>query len=190
MKSNPSHFSRTAAGKDAIKDMDEAKRKRLPVESVSWDDCQEFVKRLNEMTREDGWEYRLPTLAQWQYACRGGELWNKDAYGFDFYFDRPTNTLLPDRANFNNTVGRTREVGSYLPNRLGLYDMHGNVSEWCDDAQTDAEGNVRRMTHGGGWRHPAEWCRAVFLIRSQAFARFNDCGLRVARVPSGKTATK
>lgn len=130
MGKNPSRFSHTGAGSHAVKDIPAADLKRFPVEGVSWNDCQWFVIRLNENLKENGWVYRLPTEAEWEYACRGGPLLKKEDYGFDFYLAAPTHTLLPDRANFDQTgLQRTCKVGSYRPNRLGLYDMHGNVWE-------------------------------------------------------------
>ncbi len=139
MGENPSHFSRMGAGKDAVKDIPDADLKRFPVENVSWDQCQLFVAKLNKLEKETGWVYRLPTEAEWEYACRGGPMADKLDSAFDFYFAKPTNTLLPEQANFNggtkeNIVGlkRTCKVGSYVANPLGLFDMHGNVSEWCD----------------------------------------------------------
>ena len=74
MGSNPSHFSRTGGGKDAVKDIADAELKRFPVENVSWDDAQLFLERLNKREKEAGWVYRLPKEAEWEYACRGGPM--------------------------------------------------------------------------------------------------------------------
>src|SRR5437660_1743439 len=135
MGDNPSHFSRTGRGKDAVKDIPDADLKRFPVERVSWDDCQLFVTKLNELEKEKGWVYRLPKLTEWEYACRGGPMSDNADSAFDFYFSKPTNTLLPDQANFgkDQELNRPCKVGSHEPNRLGLFDLHGNVWEWCDD---------------------------------------------------------
>ncbi|MDZ4683656.1 MAG: family 16 glycoside hydrolase [Planctomycetaceae bacterium] len=101
MGENPSHFSRTGEGKQAVKDISDADLKRFPVENVSWDQCQEFVAKLNQRERETGWVYRLPTEAEWEYACRGGPMSDKLDSAFDFYFAKPTNILLPEQANSN-----------------------------------------------------------------------------------------
>ena len=81
---------------------------------------------------------------------------------YDFYFDKPTNQLLPEQANFGRKgLKRTCKVGSYQPNRLGLYDMHGNVWEWCDDVQKAADGTSLRVARGGGWLNVPGHCRAA-----------------------------
>ncbi len=106
----------------------DADLKRFPVELVTWGDCQEFIKTLNEQVKETGWVYRLPTQEEWEYACRGGPMTDKAESAFDFYLEKPTNTLLASQANFMDTnLKRTNKVGSYSPNRLGIYDMHGNI---------------------------------------------------------------
>jgi hypothetical protein len=150
---------------------------------VSWDDAQLFLARLNERDSQAGWKYRLPTEAEWEYACRGGALADRLESAFDFYLEKPATTLTPDQANFDNVLKRTCKVGSYKPNRLGLYDMHGNVWEWCDDAATTPQGTPGRVRRGGGWMHEAASCRAVF--RGGAYpptAQNLNHGLRVARV--------
>jgi len=95
---------------------------KLPVEQVSWNDCQEFIKKLNELKAAPaGFKFSLPTEAQWEYACRAGTT---TAYHFG-------NTLTQQQANFGGN--QTKEVGSYPANAWGLKDMHGNVLEWCLD---------------------------------------------------------
>jgi serine/threonine protein kinase/formylglycine-generating enzyme required for sulfatase activity len=183
MGANPSRFTRTGAGKDAVKDIPDADLKRFPVESMSWDECQLFIQKLNEKEKETGWVYRLPKQAEWEYALRGGPV-DKSESAFDFYFAKPTNTLLPEQANFNNTLKRTCKVGSYEPNLLGLYDMHGNVQEHCDDASVDPKGAPVRMSRGGYWDFDS---RYLLARHSNAFPASNqsaNIGLRLARVPS------
>jgi formylglycine-generating enzyme required for sulfatase activity len=196
----PSEFSRTGGGKDMVKDIADADLKRFPVENVSWDDAQMFLERLNKREQESGWAYRLPKEAEWEYACRGGPLAHKIDSGYDFYFDKPTNKLSLDQANFGGSAGlkRTCKVGSYNPNRLGLYDMHGNVFEWCDDADNAADGAALRGTRGGCWVTPLtsngsspSWpCRAVYRWARPLTCREGRLGLRVARVPVGKGVIK
>jgi formylglycine-generating enzyme required for sulfatase activity len=121
---------------------------------------------------------------EWEYACRGGPLSDKFESAYDFYFDRPTNQLLPEQANFGHwPKGPTCKVGSYKPNRLGLYDMHGNVWEWCDDV----DGATRRVNRGGGWDNDTGGhFPAARRIAAPPSNRFHALGLRVARVPVGK----
>lgn len=182
MGENPSSFSRTGGGKDAVKDVSDADLKRFPVEHVSWDDCQLFVAKLNKQEREAGWVYRLPKNSEWEYACRGGPMADKRDGAFDYYFTKPTNTLLPDQANFNPTgLERPCKVGSFAPNALGVFDMHGNVAEWCDEPWTP----LTRILHGGCWADDSGKCTAVCGGIMGASGRNNAYGLRMARVPSG-----
>jgi formylglycine-generating enzyme required for sulfatase activity len=98
---------------------------KLPVTDVSWKDCRKFIKKLNELTKR---KYRLPTEAEWEYACRAG---TSTAYSFG-------DKITPKDANYYNSgIGKPIEVGSYKPNAFGLYDMHGNVWEWCEDWEAD-----------------------------------------------------
>ncbi len=184
---NPSYFSRNDKGKDFVKDVPDAKLKRFPVEQVSWDDAQLFLAELNKRTKESGWMYRLPTEAEWEYSCRGGPVSNPFDYGFDFYFDKPSTQLLPEQANFNKLLGRTCGVGSYKPNRLGLYDMHGNVREWCADeapaGPKDPKGVSRRVFRGGAFGGGTGGCRAADRAACESSNRDSHLGLRLARVP-------
>jgi formylglycine-generating enzyme required for sulfatase activity len=118
-----------------------------PVEQVSWEDATEFCSRLSKKT---GREYRLPSEAKWEYACRAGTT-------TDFYFG---DTLTPKLARCKSNLGmalltmfsgETAPVGSYPPNAFGLYDMHGNVWEWCeDDWHSNYEGNP--PVYGSAWK--------------------------------------
>jgi serine/threonine protein kinase/formylglycine-generating enzyme required for sulfatase activity len=185
---NPSHFSRTGNGKDAVKEIADAELKRFPVEKVSWGDCQAFLRVVNEKVKEAGWVYRLPTDAEWEYACRGGPSSNKFDYGFDYYFEKPSLQLLPDQANFKHgdkALNRTCKVGSYQPNKLGLFDMHGNVWEWCDDEMKNDEEASLRVVRGGSWGDDSGRCRAALRGECPPSFRNEPLGLRLARVPVG-----
>ncbi|MBR4887301.1 MAG: SUMF1/EgtB/PvdO family nonheme iron enzyme [Muribaculaceae bacterium] len=144
MGSNPSRFR----GED------------LPVESVSWDDCQEFIKKLNYLT---GLNFRLPTEAEWEYAARGG---NKSK-GYKF---SGSNVIENVAYYFGNSSSRTHTVASKSSNELGLYDMSGNVYEWCSDWYGDYTSNSQvnpqgpssgshRVIRGGSWSFKARYCR-------------------------------
>jgi serine/threonine protein kinase/Leucine-rich repeat (LRR) protein len=185
MGENPSRFSRTVL-KDAVQNVSDADLKRFPVEYVSWDQCQLFAEKLNQLEKEKGWVYRLPTDVEWEYACRGGGNISDLEYEFDYYFEQPTNAAAPDQANFHfgeNALNRTCKVGSYKPNRLGLCDMHGNVWEWCQDEVMD-NGVSKRPTLGGGWELDSFSGRAWFRRSPHLPShRHQSMGLRLARVP-------
>lgn len=198
---NPSYFRRNGPGRNDVANVSDEELKRFPVESVGWDDVQLFLGVLNKRLKETGWVYRLPKEVEWEYACRGGPSDDKFIYAYSFYFDKPTNTPLADQANFKiGSKGLTRPspVGSYKPNRLGLYDMHGNVFEWCDDIQKVSEAETKqhgvkegRVIRGGAFDYPPEMCRATSRSwypekGSHASGRRPFLGLRVARVPIAK----
>jgi formylglycine-generating enzyme required for sulfatase activity len=177
MGNNPSYFSK--CGDDC------------PVEQVSWNDAQEFIKKLNQ--KEGIKKYRLPTEAEWEYAARAGTTTT-------FHTG---NCISTDQANYdgNNALsgcprGEYRRspviVGSFSPNAWGIYDMHGNVLEWCRDHYenyskdhvTDpkglSEGPVR-VLRGGSWSHFAGLIRSAFRYWAFPDKRRNDIGFRVAR---------
>ena len=149
MGSNPSGFS----GSD------------LPVERVSWNDCQTFINKLNQLLagQLNGRQFALPTEAQWEYAARGG----KQSRGYKY---SGSNTLGDVAWYGNNSSSTTYAVGTKQANELGLYDMSGNVYEWCQDwegsynssAQTDPTGpstGSSRAFRGGSWYDSAGPCR-------------------------------
>jgi formylglycine-generating enzyme required for sulfatase activity len=178
---NPSQFKTTP----------EVKRdtRRFPVEQVSWDEVQDFIKRVNGQVKEPAWVYRLPTEVEWEYACRGGPMADKSMSAFDYYLQKPANELLATQANFVPRPGLqkgTCAVGSYPPNRLGLYDMHGNVWEWCQDAEEGPDGSTRRAFRGGAWYNGPGFLRAAVRDSRSPSHHDTGMGLRLARVPAGK----
>ena len=191
MGNNPSYFSRFGGGRNEVKDISDEELKLFPVENVSWDDAQEFIKKLNERERASGYGYRLPTAAEWEYACRGGAT-SEEECSYHFYFDKPTNDPSSKHANFNGEhpfdkgekgpyLGRPTKVGSYAPNKLGLYDMHGNVWQWCQDLCEPVPSD--RVYRGGCWYDIAELCRAAYRSGYTPVIRLYNLGFRLARVP-------
>jgi formylglycine-generating enzyme required for sulfatase activity len=164
----------------------------LPVEQISWDEAIEFCRRLTVQT---GRPYRLPSEAEWEYACRAG---NRAPFAFG-------DSITPEVANFNGQFpysstpkglnrGKTTPVGSTdVANGFGLYDMHGNVWEWCQDiwhdnyegAPTDGSAwekggdSSRRVLRGGSWYHPANNCRSASRMKSSPNVRSHYFGFRV-----------
>jgi formylglycine-generating enzyme required for sulfatase activity len=189
MGRNPSHFSRFGRGASEVTDISDDELKLFPVESVSWNDVQEFLKKLNEKERDRGYVYRLPSEVEWEYACRGGAT-SEEECSYRFYFDKPTNDLSSEQANFDGNypvgnapkgkcLGRPTRVGAYPANKLGLCDMHGNVSQ-CTDT---AEGPFR-VYRGGGWHDNGWQCWAAsYDGRLEPTARNSNLGFRLARVP-------
>jgi len=190
MGKNPSWFSRDGKGKEKVKEINDEDLKLFPVETVSWDDCQEFVKKLNEKEKGKGWTYCLPTEAEWEYSCRGGATSEQEC-SYHFYFTTPTNDLSSKEANFDGnspdgkgekgtSLERPTKVGSYAPNKLGLFDMHGNVWQWCSNAAVD----TNRALRGGCWFSDATSCQAASRFAYPSSDRSGFLGLRLARVPS------
>jgi WD40 repeat protein len=167
---NPSYFSKDGKGKEGLRYLKDKKPAEgkvkdgdnpddLPVENLSWGEAQTFLKKLSDLPEEKkaGRQYRLPTQQEWEYACRAGTT-------TPFSFGP---ALSAKEANFdgNKPYGgadpgpywvRTRPIGSYKPNGFGLYDMHGNVWEWCDDSK-----GSDRVIRGGGWVSDGEGCRSA-----------------------------
>lgn len=152
-----------------------------PVEMVSWNDCQTFISKLNELTGET---FRLPTEAQWEYAARGGNKSKGYTYsGGDAIDDVAWHEY--------NSGGMTHPVKTKAPNELGIYDMTGNVYEWCSDwkgsyssaAQTDPTGPATgsaRVIRGGGWGSDATYCRVASRGSSTPTFSYTSLGLRLA----------
>ena len=156
---------------------------KRPVEQVSWEDAQEFIRKLN--AKEGGTKYRLPTEAEWEYAARAGST---TAYSFG-----DDVTQLGEYAWYDQNAGNTTHpVGQRKPNAWGLYDMHGNVWEWVQDwygdyaaaTVTDPQGSSSgsvRVIRGGGWFGNAGDCRAAYRSYAPPGDRIADCGLRLLR---------
>ena len=164
-----------------------------PVEKVSWEDAVEFCRKLSELPAEKaaGNVYRLPTEAEWEHACRAGTT-TKFSFGDDA-------SNLGDYAWHRENSGRTTHpVGGKQPNAWGLYDMHGNVWEWCQDvygdyssgAVTDPTGPASgsgRVYRGGRWGSTAVICRSAYRFRyGPSFRYCGRGGFRVCLSPSGK----
>jgi RNA polymerase sigma factor (sigma-70 family) len=191
MGTNPSHFSRQGEEKDKVKDIKDVDLKRFPVENVSWNDVQEFIKKLNKKEKGKGYGYRLPTEAEWEYACRGGATTQEEC-SYHFYFARPTNDLSSTQANFHGglpdgkgekgpNLERPTKVGSYAPNKLGLYDMHGNVSQLTDNLDGSRR-RAYRVIRGGSWLTDGCYCEAADRSSVAPTYRSYDTGFRLARV--------
>jgi formylglycine-generating enzyme required for sulfatase activity len=197
MGKNPSYFCATGGGQGLVRGL---ATKRFPVESVTWDEAVEFCTKLSALPAEQSArrKYRLPTEAEWEYACRAGTK-NVFHYG---------NTLTGTEANINGTapygvagvtanLRRTCPVGSYKPNAWGMYDMHGNVFEWTADWHganyypeckklglvKDPPGPAtgsQRIHRGGAWPYQGFYARTAFRGHYPPGSRYNCLGLRVA----------
>ncbi len=180
MGNNPSWFSRDGDGRDQVQSITDEDLKQFPVERVSWEDAQEFIRRLNAREKNSGWTYCLPAETEWEYACRGGASSTEEC-SFHFYLDRPSNNLSSDQANLDYHLQRTTKVGSYQANRLGIFDMHGNVWEWCEDLD---EGGLDRMIRGCNWRGRGVRCTATDWDWLEPGSCSLRVGFRLLAVPS------
>jgi formylglycine-generating enzyme required for sulfatase activity len=189
MGTNPSYFQQDRVGE---------KWRTHPVEQVSWDDGQEFLKQLNEQVRSNRFsgqegllkqslqtEFRLPSEAEWEYACRAGTA--------TIFFFGDDVRQLPNYAWYLENSGvRTQPVGQLKPNAWGLYDMHGNVWEWCQDwYQSDYYGQspiknpwgplsgLGHVKRGGSWTHPVGSCRAANRLYEAHDFRYANLGFRL-----------
>ncbi len=152
----------------------------LPVEQVSWDDCQTFITKLNQLTGE---HFRLPTEAEWEFAAKGG----RQSRGFKY----SGNTNIDYVAWYDGNSGsKTHPVATKSPNELGIYDMSGNVWEWCQDrygsysssSQTNPVGpssGSERVVRGGSWYDFAGGCRSAFRSGYTPDFRDRNLGLRL-----------
>jgi formylglycine-generating enzyme required for sulfatase activity len=150
---------------------------KQPVTDVSWNDCQEFIKKLNSKTN---CVYRLPTEAEWEYACRAGKT---ETYSYGNY-------ITKGDANFGSKSPKI--VGSYKPNAFGLYDMHVNVWEWCEDryadypegAGTDPKGppmGERRIYRGGSFIGDKSYARSSVRSYNMPTNLGDSIGFRLAK---------
>ena len=153
----------------------------LPVEKVTWNDCQAFIMKLNQLT---GKKFRLPTEAEWEYAARGG----KESKGYKYSGSNNIDDVAWYRSNSNSN---THEVGTKKANELGIYDMSGNVWEWCQDwfgsytstAQsnpTGASSGTYRIFRGGGFWFTADNCTVSYRNGDQPTNKDYRLGFRLA----------
>lgn len=171
---------------------------QLPVERVSWREAMDYCARLNQRHAADGtlprgYLYRLPTEAEWEYACRAGTT---SRFNFG---DDPNGLLLPGYAWFgDNSDSAPHPVGTKTANAWGLHDLHGNVLEWCLDAATGSlpggrvtdyrapESGSLRIARGGSWLYGAKACRSANRDSYGETTRCSDVGFRVVLAPTGE----
>jgi formylglycine-generating enzyme required for sulfatase activity len=184
MGGNPSYFQGANAGG--------VNTENRPVEQVSWNDCNTFLNALNAYVTTTGQgaaTFRLPTEAEWEYACRAGTTTR-------FYWgDDPDYTAVGNYAwCYGNSGNQTHDVGLLLPNAWGLYDMNGNVWQWCQDwygayaagAQTNPTGAASgsyRVQRGGSWNNFFYLCRSAYRSSPPPADAYDLNGFRVARTP-------
>jgi formylglycine-generating enzyme required for sulfatase activity len=192
---NPSWFSATGGGKDQVSNLN---TDDFPVETASWIEAVEFCRRLSELPEEKrlGRSYRLPTDAEWEYACRAGTttpfhlgtvlVGRLANFKADEPYGEAAKEAKPDRVV---------KVGSYAPNGFGLYDMHGNVNEFCSDwhdveyykksPSKDPQGpqhGEAHVTRSGAWNDAGRFCRAANRGWSHPDWRYQTIGFRVVMV--------
>jgi formylglycine-generating enzyme required for sulfatase activity len=165
----------------------------LPVEQVSWDDCQAWLRELNAIEEAAGrvpagCQYRLPTEAEWEFACRAGTSTR-------FHFGDGDAPLADHAWHSTNSGGQTHPAGAKKPNAWGFFDMHGNVWEWCQDrygplsrgAVSDPSGpplGLNRVFRGGSWGVQAARCRSAYRVWNAPGYRDYTVGFRLALGPS------
>ena len=189
---NPSWFNGTGNSKyESSHNENYGTNLKRPVESVSWDDCQSFLRKLNQLT---GKNFRLPTEAEWEYAARGGSK----SRGYKYSGSNNQGNVawywnnIPSHKKGANGYG-TQPVATKSPNELGLYDMCGNVWEWCSDWYGDEyyasspSSNPRgpgsgsyRVRRGGCWGGSTGGCRVTLRVNASPDSRYEDLGLRLA----------
>ncbi len=169
------------------------KGNQLPVERVSWVECHRFITRLNKHFASelpDGYRFALPSEAQWEYAARGGTKSANYIYAGD-------NNLNPVAWWFENSNERSQDVRCKKANELGLFDMSGNVWEWCEDWYDEnyysenqdwknplnLQENTYYVQRGGSWNFGAKQQRCTFRDYGSPHSRYEDCGFRIALVP-------
>lgn len=186
------------------REQDKGRGPEVPVYWVSWQEATEFCRRLTSRARDsrtlpDNWEIRLPTEAQWEYACRAG---TSAATSFGARLDRAQaniGTAYPG-GNARRTEGAAVKVGSYPANSWGLHDMHGNVWEWCRDwyfrrlpggidpdlsaepGERNRDGTYSRVRRGGAWIEDGWANRSAMRLRFEPERRSDHIGFRVAAV--------
>ena len=202
MWNNPSYFTtKDESGKTISPDLNR------PVESVSWNDATNYCAKLTASEKAagrlpDGWVYRLPTESEWEYACRGGTTtvfhYGNDLrsgmanFHGDWEYVGGTGTVINSKGIY---LLRTTAVGSYAPNGFGLYDMHGNVREWCLDLSdfypvgsvTDPKGppsGSSRALRGGSFRFEASSCRSAMRGGIVPDSRLGFIGFRPVLAPA------
>jgi formylglycine-generating enzyme required for sulfatase activity len=194
---NPGYFSKTGEGKASVKKLGTS---GFPVETVSHDDAVAYCNLLSDLAKEkaDGRSYRLPTEAEWEYACRGGASSSKP---FSF-----GDSLSSTKANFNGTypygkaaqgpyLQRPCPVDSYPSNLFCLHDMHGNVWEWCQDwyapynlsidkdpVGPETSPEICRVLRGGSWSGDGWGCRSAYRGRFAPDGRYMSNGFRLVCV--------
>jgi formylglycine-generating enzyme required for sulfatase activity len=185
MGNNPSYFSQSGDGADLVRGVDTSD---FPADHVSWEEAVEFCRRLSSLPKERdaGRVYRLPSEAEWEYACRAGTQG-------PFAFRRLDTSLANISAPIADDVQpltRTAAVGSYPANEWGIHDLHGNVWEWCRDGRREyshaaavdplGPNAVASMLRGGAWNYPAEYARSDH--RQEALRGYVFFGFRVVCV--------
>jgi formylglycine-generating enzyme required for sulfatase activity len=189
---NPSWFSEDGGGKDKVKGLD---TRRFSVEQVSWKDARAFIDALNkaDTKKPAGWEYDLPTEAEWEYACRAAPT---PAPTTAYSFGNDPKDLGEYAWYGGNADGRPHEVGTRKPNPWGLHDMHGNVWQWCRDgkreydkeSKKDPKGSekldARRVVRGGTWNGLSGDCRSARRSGEAPGIRGYDVGFRVVLRPA------